>query len=572
MSRSALQKEFLKKQSQVAAPVPPPELLQMQQQQQYYMQYQQAMMGMPGMAAPMTMPTVSGQPVFVPIPLTGDEEDNDASAATSNVLPMYGNTSNFNINNLLYNNVMENEYFRALYQLRTYHEVIDEIYRSVDHVEPWQTGTARFPSSAFCLLVKFMLMKLTLKQMKGLLGTADCTNVRAIGFLYLRYTCPPADLWKWFEPYLEDTEEFTPGADKSVKMTVGDYCIKLLTDMQYFGTTLPRIPVPIERKMKVMLLLLEEKKKRRRSNLRDKERGLYCVGAKVRAIYSDEANEPAWYEAVIDSVDEEATDGNKFWVTFPEYGNTERVDLGDMELLGSNNSSSTGNSNGKEENSRQSAERSRSTDRRRSDRSRSRDRGNSNADRRDSRDRGDRGSRGGDRDRDRDREGGRERRGDSRDRRGGRDDSRDRRSSRREDSRSPSRDRDRGALAGAGGSTSNLLEKVLQSQREASAAVGKNYGHRPASYKGSLSSKMDRYTVRRKSPSPEYRSSGGARKRERSPSRDRSSRPAGSSAGGSVGGASSGGGGGMSSAAAEEQLRRMRMLKDRYGDASATSK
>jgi hypothetical protein len=39
-------------------------------------------------------------------------------------LPMHGNQSNFNINSLLYNNIMESEYFKALYQLGTYHEVI----------------------------------------------------------------------------------------------------------------------------------------------------------------------------------------------------------------------------------------------------------------------------------------------------------------------------------------------------------------------------------------------------------------------------------------------------------------
>jgi pre-mRNA-splicing factor 38B len=62
-------------------------------------------------------------------------------------------------------------------------------------------------------------------------------------------------------------------------VAAGEYCIKLLTDMQYFGTTLPRIPVPIERKMKVMLLLLDEKKRRRRTN--DKDIDLFCEGAKV---------------------------------------------------------------------------------------------------------------------------------------------------------------------------------------------------------------------------------------------------------------------------------------------------
>jgi pre-mRNA-splicing factor 38B len=563
MSRSALQKEFLKRQQQGGQPVPPPEFVQLQQQQQYYLQQyqvqQMAMLGMHGM-----VPAVDPSAYYAPIPLTGDEEDNEGPAATkSNALPMYGNTTNFNINNLLFNNIMENEYFRALYQLRTYHEVIDEIYRSVDHVEPWQTGTARFPSSAFCLLVKFMLMKLTLKQMKGLLGTSDCPNVRAIGFLYLRYTCPPAELYKWYEPYLEDTEEFAPGADKSVTMTIGEYCTRLLTDMQYYGTTLPRIPVPIERKIKVLLLLLEEKKKRRKSNLRDKERGLFAVGAKVRAIYSDDANEPAWYEAVIDSIDNEDTEGNTFWVTFPEYGNTEKVDLGDMELLpapgaatGERRDSDLGRDRSRERSEGRKASVSRS-------RSRDRQSGRDGGQRRDNRGR------------DASRERGDRRREDSRDRRGGqRDDSRDR-GRRRDGSGSRDLDRDRersGEPSGAGGSSVNLLEKVLQSQREASAAVGKNYGQRPTSYKGSLSLKQDRYTARRKSPSPERR-----RRRSRSRSPAGGARGGNSSGLGATGASSghlsaAGGGSGGGGVSAEEQAKRMRLLKERYGDASATSK
>lgn len=557
MSRSALQKEFLKQQQQMnkpAAPVVPPGYLQMQQQQQYYMQMQaqQAMMGMPMMPGMMPpVPVTDPAQGFVPIPLTGDEHD-DEGPTVSNILPMYGNTTNYNINNLLFNNIMENEYFRALYQLRTYHEVIDEIYRSVDHVEPWQTGTSRFPSSAFCLLVKFMLMKLTLKQMKGLLGTTDCPNVRAMGLLYLRYTCPPAELFKWYEPYLEDPEVFSPSADKSATTTIGDYCIKLLTDMQYFGTTLPRIPVPIERKMKVLLLLLEEKKKRRRNNMRDKERGLYDVGAKVRAIYADDENEPAWYEAVIDSIDEHCSDGTKFWVTFPEYGNSERVDLGDMELLPEEGGSASA---GRESRSRSRDRSSAPAD----------SRGGDYRDRDSSRDEGSRGARGRD---SRDRGGGR--REDSRDRGRGyrdhRDDSRDRRGSSRSRDRESDRNRDRDGIRGTGGSTANLLEKVLQGEREASAAVGKNYGQRPTSYKGSLSLKFDRYTVRQKSPSRDRGGTSGSsrrRPRSRSPSpRRNSSRP---EAGGT-------GGAGGSSASAEEQAKRMRLLKERYGDASFSTK
>lgn len=331
MSRSALQKQFLKEQKR------------QQEQQQlknatvatsmmippYYVpgygsvaapEYMPHMMPpgvmVPGMAPvpPMACYAV-GQPMapvmpvapvapVAPIPLSGDADEDDAAdpeQAKANTLPMNGSTTNFNINNLLHNNIMENDYFRALYQLRTYHEVIDEIHRSVQHVEPWQMGTARFPSSAFCLLLKFMLMRLTRKQMNGLLQDENLL-VRCIGLLYLRYTCPPKDLWKWFEPFLDSEEEFSPSADKSVTVTFGSYCKGLLVDMQYHGTTLPRIPVPIERKIKVMLLLLEQKQKRRADNLRELKK-MRCdalvVGTKVRAIYSDEDNEPAWYDAVI---------------------------------------------------------------------------------------------------------------------------------------------------------------------------------------------------------------------------------------------------------------------------------
>jgi len=62
-------------------------------------------------------------------------------------MPVHGNGTTFNINSLLHQNILESEYFKALYQLRTYHEVIDEVYRRVTHVGPWQTGTSRIPST-----------------------------------------------------------------------------------------------------------------------------------------------------------------------------------------------------------------------------------------------------------------------------------------------------------------------------------------------------------------------------------------------------------------------------------------
>lgn len=77
-------------------------------------------------------------------------------------------------------NILSSDYFKELYRLKTYHEVIDEIYNQVDHVEPWMTGNCRGPSTAICLLYKFFTMKLTVKQMHGLLKHPDSPYIRAV--------------------------------------------------------------------------------------------------------------------------------------------------------------------------------------------------------------------------------------------------------------------------------------------------------------------------------------------------------------------------------------------------------
>jgi pre-mRNA-splicing factor 38B len=116
--------------------------------------------------------------------------------------------------------------------------------------------------------MKLFTMRLTAKQMDELINDTDSPLIRCLGFLYLRYTCPPKDLWMWFEPYLEDDEKVHPCSDPDVSTTIGEYCTSLLTELKYYNTPLPRIPVLIERKIKVMLLLLEQKQQRRKDNSR----------------------------------------------------------------------------------------------------------------------------------------------------------------------------------------------------------------------------------------------------------------------------------------------------------------
>ncbi len=185
-----------------------------------------------------------------------DDEDDDPTIAGSaaaaaaagggrgaNVLPTWGNLQTMNINPLIVTNIQSSPYFKTtLFGLKTYHEVIDEIYYRVSHLEPWERGKGwdvgtdelvRRPvvgqitdgasimnlkvsflrncsgsrktsgqtgmcggvrgvgaggivSSAYCLLFKLGTLKLTRKQVNGLINHGDSPYIRGLGFMYIR--------------------------------------------------------------------------------------------------------------------------------------------------------------------------------------------------------------------------------------------------------------------------------------------------------------------------------------------------------------------------------------------------
>jgi len=70
-------------------------------------------------------------------------------------MEQYGNTTTYNVESVLQKNVVNSEYFRdTCMKLSSWEEVVDEIYYSVQDVEPWMSGNARGASSAFCLLYR----------------------------------------------------------------------------------------------------------------------------------------------------------------------------------------------------------------------------------------------------------------------------------------------------------------------------------------------------------------------------------------------------------------------------------
>lgn len=186
-------------------------------------------------------------------------------------------------------------------------------------------------------------MRATDKQMKLMLDHKDSPYIRAVGFLYLRFACEPQQLWEYIEPYLYDEEAMRMESNPSKpEQTVGAFVRKLLSDMEYFGTRLPRLPVNIERDIKVKLLQAEQMEQRAQRHLRDRGTLDYFkkLGSKVQALYGDDENPVTWYDAVVDRVLTTDPDSHqpfsrpKFIVTFTEYGNTETVTLGEMDMPG----------------------------------------------------------------------------------------------------------------------------------------------------------------------------------------------------------------------------------------------
>lgn len=158
-----------------------------------------------------------------------------------------------NMNQILHQNIISSVYFKSLYSKKTYHEVIEEANKHVTSLEPFLKGTT--PSTAFCLIYKMWTLRLTLKQINGLLNHKGASQLRAMGFIYLRYVCEPSQLWDWFVDYLDDdTEVQIENGVRPKKMTIAKICHVLLVEPKWLGTMLPRIPVlvarDIEKKLK----------------------------------------------------------------------------------------------------------------------------------------------------------------------------------------------------------------------------------------------------------------------------------------------------------------------------------
>ncbi|KAG1077562.1 hypothetical protein G6F42_024763 [Rhizopus arrhizus] len=85
----------------------------------------------------------------------------------NNVLETWGNETTMNLNAIIYQNILSSPYFRSLYNKKTFHEIVDEIYNEA----PFVKGTQ--PSTAYCCLFKMWTLRLTIKQIENMIDHVD---------------------------------------------------------------------------------------------------------------------------------------------------------------------------------------------------------------------------------------------------------------------------------------------------------------------------------------------------------------------------------------------------------------
>ena len=277
-----------------------------------------------------------------------DEGRQRAQAQPRSIVALWGpDDGRFQFHPLLYQNTIQSPYFQKCCEtLHDWNAIIDEIYEKVDHCQPFSHN--KTPSTAFCLLLRLLCYRMTSNQVQLTITHGDSPYIRAIGFLFLRYSCPPDQVWQWISPYVQDDDEqesFVVEHKHGAKaISMGQFVRNLFSTRDYYGTTLPRYPLQVERTLQVELLQAEKVAERAQHHYKNSQRMSYfqTIGSRVMALYGDEENPITWYEAIIDRVltRNEETGATlkypKFIVTFPEYGNTETVTLGMLDVLDGN--------------------------------------------------------------------------------------------------------------------------------------------------------------------------------------------------------------------------------------------
>ena len=124
------------------------------------------------------------------------------------------------INEKLRHNIQTSPYFKELYELRTYQEVVKEIEAECRCIETFQKGSSENPTKFMCLLYKVLIMRLTKNQVSAM-AKHNNVFVKTMGLLYMRMVGKFEELWGNLKGFLDDEKWIFTKIDQTERITIG---------------------------------------------------------------------------------------------------------------------------------------------------------------------------------------------------------------------------------------------------------------------------------------------------------------------------------------------------------------
>lgn len=176
------------------------------------------------------------------------------------------NPKTYGLPPLLQSHITESQHYKSLLTVDVFEQLVEEICRFADGVEPYLTNSTTLPSAAFCCLYRLLTMGLQSRQLKLLIDSSESPFVRCVGFLFVRFGLDPSQLWTWLGEYVLDDEEFKPSKEAEWVTTIGEYVEALLSQDRYYTIIFPRVPMSTKRQLEAKLAQVAQYRKRTQAN------------------------------------------------------------------------------------------------------------------------------------------------------------------------------------------------------------------------------------------------------------------------------------------------------------------
>mmetsp|Transcript_50973 Transcript_50973/g.119137 ORF Transcript_50973/g.119137 Transcript_50973/m.119137 type:complete len:536 (+) Transcript_50973:125-1732(+) len=176
------------------------------------------------------------------------------------------NSKTYGLPPLLQSHIVESTHFKTLLQMESFEEIVDEVHRYADTVEPYMQGSTLQPSPLMCCVYRFFTLGLDGQQLEYLCESEEAPMIRCAGFLIVRFGLAAEELWPRLGEYTLDTEEMRTSKDSDATTTIGEFVEDLMTQERYYSTVFPRLPASVKKQLDIKLAQVPQYRRRAVAN------------------------------------------------------------------------------------------------------------------------------------------------------------------------------------------------------------------------------------------------------------------------------------------------------------------